>query len=261
MASPWSGGYGAYIPGPLLDDAGLRPRSLILYAHIARRANRVGFCYASNAALIDDMTTIDPATGSRQVITERTLQSMLAELRKRGHIQVDQGPYPPDKNGVVHIGRRIFIGRRLDAIPDTPAGGEKNFTPEDFFTQGVKKNSPPIKCNNNISKIKPPIVPQDIMEEVTKYAGEDQELLEALREFLINRATPPKANPVKTPYGMRSLLGDLEKRSGGRRDIKLTMVNNAIKNNWRDFWPPKSDELPEEPSDANNGNARRGRCL
>lgn len=256
MGSLWSGGYGAYIPGPLLDDAGLRPRSLILYAHIARRANRVGFCYASNAALIDDMSTVDPTNGSRQIITERTLQSMLAELRDRGHIHVDQGPYPPDKNGVVRTGRRIFIGRCLDAIPDSPSGGEKNFTPEDFFTQGVKKNSPPIKCNNNISKIKPPIIPQDIMDEVTKYAGEDQKLLEALREFLVNRAMPPKANPVKTPYGMRRLLRDLEKRSGGRRDVKLTMVDNAIKNNWRDFWPPKSDELSAqagEPAEDQEG--------
>ena len=94
------------------------------------------------------------------------------------------------------------------------------------------------------------------MDEVTKYAGEDQKLLEALREFLVNRAMPPKANPVKTPYGMRRLLRDLEKRSGGRRDVKLTMVDNAIKNNWRDFWPPKSDELPAqagEPAEDQEG--------
>ena len=52
-------GYGAWIPGPVLDDPGLRPRSLILYARIARRANRVGFCYATNATLIEDMTAVD----------------------------------------------------------------------------------------------------------------------------------------------------------------------------------------------------------
>lgn len=260
MESSWAGGYGAYIPGPLLDDAGLRPRSLILYAHIARRANRVGFCFASNAALIEDMSTVDSATGIRQVITERTLQSMLAELRDRGHIRVDQGPYPPDKNGVIRTGRRIFIGRRLDEIPTSPSGGEENFTHEDFFTQGVKKNSPPIKCSNNKSIIRPPIIPQEIMDEVTKYAGEDKELLEALREFLINRATPPKANPVKTAYGMRRLLGDLEKLSEGRRAVKLAMLDKAIKNNWRGLFALKPDELPP-PSAADDGDVRRGRCL
>lgn len=254
MEYAWSGGYGAYIPGPLLDDAGLRPRSLILYARIARRANRAGFCYASNAALIDDMSTVDPNTGATQVITERTLQSMLSELRKRGHIHVDQGPYPPDKNGVIRTGRRIFIGRRLDEIPTASDRGEENFTPEDFFTPGVKKISPPIKCNNNISKKETPIIPKEVMDEVTKYAGDDQELLETLREFLINRATPPKANPVKTAYGIKRILKRLETLSNGQRSVKLTMLDNSIRGNWRDVFALKPDELDqlkqksEEPS-------------
>ena len=75
-------GYGAWIPGPVLDDPGLRPRSLILYARIARRANRVGFCYATNATLIEDMTAVDE-DGSVRVLSERTVQSMLAELQER----------------------------------------------------------------------------------------------------------------------------------------------------------------------------------
>ena len=99
------------------------------------------------------------------------------------------------------------------------------------------------------------------MDEVTKYAGEDQELLKALREFLINRATPPKANPVKTAYGMKRLLADLNKKSEGRRAIKLAMIDNSIKGNWRGFFALKPDELPQEPPSADAGDARRGRCL
>ena len=83
------------------------------------------------------------------------------------------------------------------------------------------------------------------MAEVTKYAGEDQELLEAIREFLINRATPPKANPVKTPYGMRRLLRDLDKLSEGNREIKLAVLDKAIKHNWRGLFALKPDELPQ----------------
>lgn len=146
MGKQWDGGYGAYIPGPVLDDAGLRPRSLILYAHIVQKANRVGFCYAGNKALLEDMTSVDPKTGAVSGITERTLQSMLAELRDRGHIHMDTGPYPPGEDNVARSGRRIFIGRCLEAPPDTlleaPQGvkkisplkktsprGEENFTP------------------------------------------------------------------------------------------------------------------------------------
>ena len=51
--------YGAWIPSPILDDPALRPRSMILYAMVARRANRYGFCYATNAKLIEDMTSTD----------------------------------------------------------------------------------------------------------------------------------------------------------------------------------------------------------
>lgn len=98
------------------------------------------------------------------------------------------------------------------------------------------------------------------MDEVTKYAGEDQELLESLREFLINRATPPKANPVKTAYGMKRLLVDLSKKSEGQRAVKLAMIDNSIKSNWRGFFALKPDELPPS-SAADNGDARRGRCL
>ena len=99
------------------------------------------------------------------------------------------------------------------------------------------------------------------MDEVTKYAGEDQELLEALREFLINRATPPNANPVKTAYGMKRLLADLTKKSEGQRTVKLAMIDNSIKSNWRGFFALKPDELPQDPPAADAGDARRGRCL
>ena len=99
------------------------------------------------------------------------------------------------------------------------------------------------------------------MDEVTKYAGEDQELLESLREFLINRATPPNANPVKTAYGMKRLLADLTKKSEGQRTVKLAMIDNSIKSNWRRFFALKPDELPQDPPAADAGDARRGRCL
>lgn len=151
-------GYGAWIPGPILDDPGLRPRSLILYARIARRANRVGFCYATNATLINDMTSVDE-NGAMRVLSERTIQSMLAELQERGHIRTDNGPFPPDKNGVVRTGRRIYIGRSLAAPTEALDGGEENFTPEKNFTQGVKKSSPPIIGIKEEKKNNTPLYP------------------------------------------------------------------------------------------------------
>ena len=145
------GGYYATIPNPVLSDATLRWASMVLYAKISSYTKKTGFCYASNETLIREMTRVDPDTGVEQPVTERTLQSWLAELKKRGHIWTDTGPYPPDKYGKVRIGRRIYIGQTLAS----PVRYEENFTHENNFTNGMKKNSPPIKCMNNTANNPP----------------------------------------------------------------------------------------------------------
>ena len=144
--------YYATIPGPVLYDAALRWPAMVLYAHITSFAKRTGFCYAKNAVLLEAMTRVNPKTGAVNAITERTLQSLLAELRNHGHIHMDIGPLPPDKNGVVRQGRRIFIGACLADIPV----GEENFTPENNFAFGVKKISPSINTGINIPPYNPP---------------------------------------------------------------------------------------------------------
>ena len=93
--------YYATIPGPVLYDAALRWPAMVLYAHITSFAKRTGFCYAKNAVLLEAMRRVNPKTGAVNAITERTLQSLLAELRNDGHIHMDIGPLPPDKKGVV----------------------------------------------------------------------------------------------------------------------------------------------------------------
>lgn len=112
----------------------------------------------------------------------------------------------------------------------------------------MKKISPPFKCSNNINITHK--VPDDARETFETYAGDDQELLESIREFVLNRATPPNANPVKTAYGMRRLLKDLDKLSGGRRDVKLAVLDKAIKNNWRGLFALKADEMPSPAAEA-----------
>lgn len=248
-------GYGAWIPGPVLDDPGLRPRSLILYARIARRSNRVGFCYATNATLIDDMTAVDE-DGSMRVLSERTVQSMLAELQSRGHIRTDNGALPPDKNGVVRTGRRIYIGRALTAPPDAVPGGEENFTPEKICTQGVKKSSPPIKGikeekkNNNPRTPKTPSVVWDLVRGFVP--KEDTEYLEALEGLVVNREALKK--PILTPQAMNKILNRL--RKVGDRATEIAMLNKAVELNWLTVYPLKADELPGGSSGQDGGYSR-----
>lgn len=234
-------GYYATIPRPVLDDAALRWPAMVLYAHLTSYARKSGFCYAKNATLIKEMTRVNPKTGAVNTITERTLQSLLAELRDRGHISMDTGPLPPDQNGVVRQGRRIFIGTQLADMQK----GEKTFTPENNFAKGVKKSSPhttKVKQGNNT-----PLPPTEVMDRIAAYAGEDEDLADAILGLVLNRQEALGAKKaVKTLRTMNGILNDLDTRSNGDRRVKLLMLAKAVKNNWLTVYALKPDELPKE---------------
>ena len=150
------GGMYLVIPASVAEDVRLRERSKLIYGRIVQLASSTGFCYASNQALLEILSHEDPKTGEVSVITERTLQSALAELRDRGHIHMDEGPVPRSGGEGTVVRRRIFVGRKLADMPP-PQGGAENFTPENFCTPGVKKISPPLNSKNNTSKNIPPM--------------------------------------------------------------------------------------------------------
>lgn len=153
------GGMYLVIPASVAEDVHLRERSKLIYGRIVQLAYATGFCYASNRALLEILSHEDPKTGAVATISERTLQSILAELRDCGHIHMDTGPVPSSGGGRPAIRRRIFIGQKLAEMPSAK-GGAENFTPEDFCTQGVKKSAPLYISKNNTSKNIPPIPPE-----------------------------------------------------------------------------------------------------
>ena len=233
--NPKKGGQFAIIWVDLLYEDSVPATAKILFGEIYRLSGPDGWCDASNQDFMDLLGC-----------SESTVRNLLKALEDVGQIRVEARPRRGGSGGT---DRHIFCGRKLAPPEDSrvpaencgyPGGTRKNL-------RGVPAEICGSTYSKSNSKVIPPIIPQAILEEVTKYAGEDQELLEAIRQFLINRATPPKANPVKTPYGMRRLLADLEKLSDGRRDVKLAMLDKAIKHNWRGLFAPKPDELPGRP--------------
>lgn len=240
------GGMYLVIPASVAEDVHLRERSKLIYGRIVQLASSTGFCYASNQALLDILSHEDPKTGEVSVISERTLQSILAELRDRGHIHMDTGPVPASGGDETVIRRRIFVGQKLADMPP-PEGGEENFTPANFCTPGVKKISPPFNSKTSTSKNIPPIVPREVYSLCETYAGEDVELLDAVRGLLENRAAIKK--PVKTSRAMTGVLNRLDKLSGGDREVKLLLLDNATQHNWLTVYPLKTDELPAMPCD------------
>ena len=231
--NPKKGGQFAIIWVDLLYEDSVPATAKILFGEIYRLSGPDGWCDASNQDFMDLLGC-----------SESTVRNLLKALEDVGQIRVESRPRRGGSGGTE---RYIFCGRKL-APPDASGVPAENCG----YQGGTRKNLrgvPAENCGSTYSKsnkrVIPPVVPQDIMAEVTKYAGEDQELLEAIREFLINRATPPKANPVKTPYGMRRLLRDLDKLSEGNREIKLAVLDKAIKHNWRGLFALKPDELPQ----------------
>lgn len=236
------GGMYLVIPASVAEDVHLRERSKLIYGRIVQLAASTGFCYASNQALLGILSHEDPKTGETVVISERTLQSILAELRDRGHIHMDTGPVPSSAGEEPVVRRRIFVGQKLADKPSSQ-GDEENFTPANFCTPGVKKISPPFNSKNNTSKNIPPIVPHEVFALCAGYAGEDRELLEAILGLLENRATANKS-PVKTTRAMNGILNKLDKLSGGDRGMKLALLDKATVSNWLTVFPLKPDELP-----------------
>lgn len=237
------GGMYLVIPASVAEDVHLRERSKLIYGRIVQLAANIGFCYASNQALLEILSHEDPRTGETVVISERTLQSILAELRDRGHIHMDTGPVPaPTGEGTV-ARRRIFVGQKLADMPPSQ-WGEENCTPANFFTPGVKKISPPLNSKNNTSKNIPPIVPHEVFALCAGYAGEDRELLDAILGLLENRAAANKS-PVKTARAMNGILNKLDKLSGGDRGMKLALLEKATVSNWLTVFPLKPDEVPD----------------
>ena len=233
--------YFAVLTAPVLKDPSLSWASMVLCAKIAQLTEEEGFCYATNAGLIQMMTRVDPKSGAVSTPSERTLQNWLSELRDGGHIFTDTGPLPPDKNGVIRTGRRIFIGTGNQ----TRERGAENFTPANFCTGGVHDSAPPFKCINNKNKKDTPIAPKEIFEEVITYCGENQRLLEAFAAFLTMRAVNLK-NPVDTAYKLHLITGKLDRESKGSGNIKVLMLDNATNGKWSKVWPLKPHEIPEQ---------------
>lgn len=234
------GGYYATIPAPVLDDPSLGYASMVLYAKIVNYSRKNGFCYAKNAQLLRDMERVDPATGAVSSVTERTLQGWLAELKAAGHIQIDTGPCPPDECGHQRTGRRIFIGGNAAQMGEKIFGGENN------FAEGVKNFSPqPIKCKNNNIKNNnplPPNAPRELRKEIDAYAGDDEELRQALLAFAEQREKRRKA--MKTARQLHLLTGKLDRFSGGDRAEKIRLLDEATEHGWDSVYQHERDRAP-----------------
>lgn len=232
MASQGFGpSYYAVLTGPLLDDRELSANAKILYASITTMTDRKGYCAASNHELAD-----------RFGWGERTVTRLVSQLQERGFVRYVMRTN--EETGKTE--RRIYIGS--DAADGVAKIGECS----QKWRGGIAKSGESINRNNK-HIYKPPIIPQEVIDAVKTYAGDDADLETALIAFLKNRAAPPKPNPVKTAYGMNRLLKTLTDLAGSDRQLKLALIGKAVERNWLSFYQLRDNEMPKQVPAGSSG--------
>lgn len=132
-------GYWAVIPAEVRYDPELPLQARLLYAEISALTDLNGYCFASNAYLMN-----------LYQITERTLQRNLKALEKRGYIRIEDGDGGRGR-------RKIFAGiNPLTANPDKNDGVPNN--PDKNV--GVTPTKMTGSIDNNIIYQDPPKAPQ-----------------------------------------------------------------------------------------------------
>lgn len=242
------GGQFAIIHAKILYDAALPATAKLLYGELYRLSAANGYCYPSNAELAEIVGCSD-----------KTVTRLIASLRDAGHIRVKMIRRFGQSGDIVQ--RRIFCGLELaredpqeggDDAPKEPARGipkNKETYPQNC-PDGIPKNEEDTIKKEYLSNT--PIVPKKkstlkvalaVSQRLLEYAGEDQELLEALCGLLENRQVA-NHKPVKTVLAINGILRDLDKLSGGNRAMKLQLLSKATLSNWLTVYPLRQDELP-----------------
>lgn len=227
-----NGGQFALIPAKVLYDDKIPATAKLLYGEIYRLSSAVGYCFATNREFMRILRC-----------SENTVSNLITALKDAGHIRV-KIIRRTDVPGSFQ--RRIFCGQEL-ATEDPPddTGGIP------IICDTPPKNlggSPPKTCDSTIkkeNKRNTPISPE-VLERVSGYSDGDAELRDSILGLVENRRAMGASKAVKTARAMNGILRELDKLSGGNRELKLRLLEKATTSNWLTVYPLKPDELPRQ---------------
>lgn len=231
------GGQFALIPAKVLYDDSLPATAKLLYGEIYRLSSAMGYCYATNKEFQRILRC-----------SEGTVTNLISALKEQKHIRVKLIRRKGATGDIVQ--RRIFCGQEL-AVEDPPEDvpGTSQEVPQKIGVPSPKNlgDRPPKTCGPTIkkeNKRNTPISPE-VLERISGYAGDDAELKDAILGLIENRQAMGAAKAVKTARAMNGILRELDKLSGGGRELKLRLLDKATTSNWLTVYPLKGEELPE----------------
>lgn len=169
-------------------------------------------------------------------VSKDTIRRLLEKLEKVGYLTREQ---THDENG--HFAGNVYVlqdeapplSENTDNGETRQQGKPSSGFPTQISTKGTKNR-----------KRKTPIAPAEVEKLVEKYCGGDDELREAIMGLLENRAKLNRQKTVKTERAMNGILRKLDELSGGRRELKLALLDKAISMNWLTVYELKPDEIP-----------------
>lgn len=229
------GGMFAVIPSVVMLDTQLSASAKLLYGVITWRSGKFGFCWATNDTLAEDVG-----------LSAKRISPLIAQLEERGHVEteilLDRGVSGGKRRNIYPVVRsaRGLVGGILKN--EDTLSSETRIPYPQKRGDGILKNEDIKKKREN--KNKTPCIPREISERVAAYCGKDRELLDALTGLLENRAAIDRGKAVKTGRALTGILNRLDKLSGGRREVKLAMLDKATSMNWLTVYELKPDELP-----------------
>ena len=208
----------AWIPARVRYDERLSPNAKLLYGEIAALTNAYGYCWATNRYFAE-----------LYGFTPKSVSALVGQLREAGYIRVEIDKKA--ENGHVNV-RRIWLS-------DVPNGTDRGIPFLKDTYPAKKGEGIPRKVKENITSLnnKTPIAPKDVLDRLEAYAGDDEELREALLGFAEMRRS--KRKPIATERTLALLLGSLDKLSGGERRTKVRMLNESTANCWTGLFAPK----------------------
>lgn len=181
-------------------------------------------------------------------VGRNTIRRLLGILEEVGYLVRDQAH---DESG--RFAGNVYILQ--DEAPPSSANTDDGETPLSVNTddgENRQRQTPSsVKQTqlNTHSITKDPInqktaIPREIADRVAAYCGTDNELQDALTGLLVNRAKVNRQKAVKTERALSGILRKLDELSGGRREVKIALLDKATVNNWLTVYELKPDELP-----------------
>lgn len=211
-------GYFAILPANVRYDEALRPNAKLLFAEITALSNKSGYCTAGNAYFAELFG-----------LSKKTISELISQLETRGYLRVE----------VMRGERKEVVQRALSIV--TPIPKNRDTSPE--------KTEDPIP--KNVKENNTRIINKDVWAE---YAGEDAELLSALRDFEVMRV---KRKKPMTDRARKLLLAELDKLASDR-EIKIAILYQSIVRCWDSVYPLKtSGPAPEQAQPAKPTPSRR----